>query len=81
LDTEQDTRLKHFGVNFRGERMRRGLNAGTSGQAGWPQRAHIQKIEASRLNVLFTTVWRLRDALSCSWEVLMNIGGSGREGG
>ena len=41
----------------------------------------IQKIEAGRLNVLLTTVWRLRDALKCSWEALMKSGGSGREGG
>ena len=41
----------------------------------------IQKIEAGRLNVLLTTVWRLRDALKCSWEVLMKSGGSGRGDG
>ena len=29
----------------------------------------VQKIEAGRLNILITTLWRLQAALGCSWEV------------
>jgi len=31
----------------------------------------IQKIEAGHMNILLTTVLRLRKALGCSWEALM----------
>jgi DNA-binding XRE family transcriptional regulator len=61
--------------------MRRGLTQERLAKLVSLNPRTIQKIEAGRLNVLLTTVRRLRDALSCSWEVLMNIGGSGREGG
>lgn len=31
----------------------------------------IQKIEAGRLNVLITTMARIRKALGCAWKVLL----------
>jgi DNA-binding XRE family transcriptional regulator len=31
----------------------------------------VQKIEAGSLNILLTTVLRLRAALGCSWEELL----------
>lgn len=31
----------------------------------------VQKIEAGNLNILLTTVWRLQNALGCSWDSLM----------
>lgn len=31
----------------------------------------VQKIEAGKLNILLTTVWRLQSAMRCSWDALM----------
>jgi len=31
----------------------------------------VQKIEAGNVNILLTTVLRLRKALGCSWDVLL----------
>lgn len=38
----------------------------------------VQKIEAGRLNILITTVWRLQTALRCRWDQLMHTGSSRR---
>lgn len=81
MDAPQAARLKRFGVNLRRERMRRGLTQERLAELVSLNPRTIQKIEAGRLNVLLTTVWRLRDALKCSWEILMKSGGSMREGG
>ena len=78
LDAAQAARLKRFGINLRRERMRRGLTQERLAELVSLNPRTIQKIEAGRLNVLITTVWRLRDALKCSWEILMKSGGAVR---
>ena len=71
LDPKQAAQIKSFGVNLRRERMRRKITQEKLAELVDLNIRTVQKIEAGDVNILLTTVQRLRKALGCSWDVLM----------
>jgi hypothetical protein len=71
LDSKQAAQIKSFGVNLRRERMRRKITQEKLAELVDLNIRTVQKIEAGDVNILLTTVQRLRKALGCSWDVLM----------
>ena len=71
LDSKQAAQIKAFGVNLRRERMRRKITQEKLAELVELNIRTIQKIEAGSVNILLTTVQRLRKALGCSWNELM----------
>jgi transcriptional regulator with XRE-family HTH domain len=65
---------KAFGANVRRERNRRGMTQERLAELADLSLRNIQRVEAGELNVLMTTVVRIRRALGCSWEELMPPG-------
>ena len=68
---KQAAQIKAFGVNLRRERMRKGITQEKLAELVDLNIRTVQKIEAGNVNILLTTVHRLRKALGCSWDVLM----------
>lgn len=60
-----------FGANVRRERVARGITQEKLAEIVNINSRTVQKIEAGKLNILVTTVWRLQAALNCSWDSLM----------
>jgi len=58
-------------VNLRRERMRRKITQEKLAEFVELNIRTVQKIEAGDVNILLTTVLRLRKALGCSWDALM----------
>jgi len=58
-------------VNLRRERMRRKITQEKLAELVDLNIRTVQKIEAGDVNILLTTVLRLRKALGCSWDALM----------
>jgi transcriptional regulator with XRE-family HTH domain len=71
LDSKQAAQIKAFGINLRRERMQRKITQEKLAELVDLNIRTVQKIEAGDVNILLTTVLRLRKALSCSWEALM----------
>ena len=71
LDSKQAAQIKAFGINLRRERMQRKITQEKLAELVDLNIRTVQKIEAGNVNILLTTVLRLRKALSCSWEALM----------
>ena len=71
LNSKQAAQIKSFGVNLRRERMRRKINQEKLAELVDLNIRTVQKIEAGDVNILLTTVLRLRKALGCSWDALM----------
>ena len=71
LNSKQAGQLKAFGDNLRRERMRNKITQEKLAELVDLNIRTIQKIEAGHVNILLTTVLRLRKALGCSWEDLM----------
>lgn len=71
LDSKQAAQIKAFGVNLRRERMHRKITQQKMAELVDLNIRTIQKIEAGSVNILLTTVQRLRKALGCSWDVLL----------
>ena len=71
LHQKQAEQLKHFGINVRRERMGRGLTQEKLAELVDLNIRTVQKIEAGDVNILLTTVMRLRTALGCSWSELL----------
>jgi transcriptional regulator with XRE-family HTH domain len=71
LNSQQAVQLQTFGRNVRRERMRRGLTQEKLAELVDLNIRTIQKIEAGDVNILLTTVVRLRSALKCPWESLL----------
>jgi transcriptional regulator with XRE-family HTH domain len=74
LDSKQAAQIKSFGVNLRRERMRKKITQEKLAELVDLNIRTVQKIEAGDVNILLTTVLRLRKALGCSWDVLMEMG-------
>jgi len=72
LDPKQAAQIKAFGVNLRRERMRRKITQEKLAELVDLNIRTVQKIEAGDVNILLTTVLRLRKALGCSWDPLMS---------
>ena len=71
LNSKQAAQLKAFGVNLRRERMNKTVTQEKLAELVDLNIRKIQKIEAGHVNILLTTVLRLRKALGCSWDDLM----------
>jgi DNA-binding XRE family transcriptional regulator len=65
--------LKEFGANVRRERNAKGLTQEKLAELVDVHWRTIQKIEAGQLNLLLTTVLKVRKALRCAWERLLAI--------
>lgn len=71
LDLKQAAQIKAFGVNLRRERMRKKITQEKLAELVDLNIRTVQKIEAGHVNILLTTVLRLRKALGCSWDALL----------
>ena len=68
---EVKARLKEFGNNLRRARVVRCVTLESlSGKANLNIRT-LQRIEAGQMNVLITTVMRLKQGLDCPWHELL----------
>ncbi len=67
----EQKQIKLFGANVRRERMAKGLTQEKLAELADLHVRALQKIEAGEINVLMTTVARLRKALDCSAEQLI----------
>ncbi len=71
LNSKQAAQIKAFGQNVRRERMRRKITQEKLAELVDLNIRTVQKIEAGDVNILLTTVLRLRKALGCEWNVLL----------
>ena len=71
LNSKQAAQLKAFGTNLRRERMAKKITQERLAELVDLNIRTIQKIEAGHVNILLTTVLRLRKALGCSWDELL----------
>jgi transcriptional regulator with XRE-family HTH domain len=71
LNSQQAVQLQTFGQNVRRERMSRKLTQEKLAELVDLNIRTIQKIEAGDVNILLTTVVRVRSALKCPWESLL----------
>jgi transcriptional regulator with XRE-family HTH domain len=71
LDRLQAAQLRTFGANIRRERTARGLTQEKLAERVGLNIRTVQKIEAGHVNILLTTVLRVRKALQCPWEAVL----------
>jgi transcriptional regulator with XRE-family HTH domain len=64
------TDIKRLGANIRRERNARNLTQEKLAELADLHLRSLQKIEAGEINLLVTTVFRIKKALKCSWEKL-----------
>ena len=64
-------KLKLFGGNLRRERIARKVTQEKLAELADLNIRTLQKIEAGQTNILVTTAIRLREALGCPWDALM----------
>jgi transcriptional regulator with XRE-family HTH domain len=69
---EIQTQLKRFGASVRRERTGKGLTQERLAEFADLNLRTVQKIEAGQLNILLTTLIRIRHALKCPWDKLLN---------
>jgi len=68
---EISRQLRVLGANLRRERMRRNVTQEKLAELADLNIRTLQKIEAGETNILVTTAVRLRRALGCAWEELL----------
>ena len=71
LNPQSKALLKHLGASVRRERMARAITQERLAEMADLNLRTIQKIEAGSLNVLITTMARIRESLGCAWKVLL----------
>ena len=69
--TEISRQLEILGASLRRERMRRNITQERLAELADLNIRTLQKIEAGETNILVTTATRLRRALGCQWDVLL----------
>jgi transcriptional regulator with XRE-family HTH domain len=72
LNSKQAAQIETFGRNVRRERMVKKITQEKLAELVDLNIRTVQKIEAGDVNILLTTVLRLRKALGCDWEDLMD---------
>ena len=72
LTAKQSTFLAAVGGNVRRLRVARKLTQERLAELVGVNPRTVQKIEAGRLNILVTTLERLKVALKCDWDELMD---------
>jgi transcriptional regulator with XRE-family HTH domain len=65
------TDIKRLGANVRRERNAKNLTQEKLAEFADLHLRSLQKIEAGEINLLVTTVFRIKRALKCSWDKLM----------
>jgi transcriptional regulator with XRE-family HTH domain len=63
--------IKKLGANVRRERNARGLTQEKLAELADLHLRSLQKIEAGEINLLVTTVLKIKRALKCSWDQLL----------
>jgi len=71
LDRVRATHLKALGANIRRERVRQGISQERLGEMSSLHPRTIQKIEAGRVDILYTTFIRIQRALRSPWDKLL----------
>lgn len=71
LSPEQQKFLTRVGANVRSRRMKASLTQARLAETAELDLRTVQKIEAGELNLLITTVARLKEALKCRWDDLL----------
>jgi transcriptional regulator with XRE-family HTH domain len=64
--------IKRFGANLRRERNAKKLTQEQLAELADLHLRSLQKIEAGEINLLFTTVLRIKRALKCPWTKLID---------
>jgi transcriptional regulator with XRE-family HTH domain len=64
--------IKRFGANVRRERNSRNLTQEQLAELADLHLRSLQKIEAGEINLLMTTVLRIKRALKCPWTKLLD---------
>jgi transcriptional regulator with XRE-family HTH domain len=64
--------IKRFGANVRRERDARNLTQERLAELADLHLRSLQKIEAGEINLLLTTVLRIKRALKCPWTKLLD---------
>jgi len=64
--------IKRFGANLRRERSERNLTQEQVAELADLHLRSLQKIEAGEINLLLTTVLRIKRALRCPWTKLLD---------
>lgn len=72
LSSEQAAFLKRVGSNVRRQRTRQKLTQAKLAELAELDTRTIQKIEAGDINLLITTVGRLKAALDARWDSLLD---------
>jgi transcriptional regulator with XRE-family HTH domain len=70
---QQQQKLRVLGANIRRERLSHGLTQEKLAEMSDLNIRTLQKIEAGRLNILVTTLIRLREGIGCRWADLVEI--------
>jgi transcriptional regulator with XRE-family HTH domain len=63
--------IKQFGQNVRRERNARAISQEKLAEKVDLNIRNIQRIEAGEINILLTTARRIKNALGCTWDDLM----------
>ena len=70
-DKQQANQLRNFGDNMRRIRVSKSITQEKLAELAGLNIRTIQKIEAGDINILLTTVLRIKDALGCEWKHLL----------
>lgn len=73
LTSDQQTALTLLGANIRRARVRRGLTQEQLAEVAELNLRTVQKIEAGQLNILVTTLIRIANALTISFNRLLTV--------
>ena len=71
LSEEQQEFVTRMGIKVRKRRVELGITQARLAELAAIQPRTVQKIEAGQLNLLITTMLRLKQALKCRWEDLL----------
>ena len=71
VSPEQKKLLVRIGSRVRRERIKAGFTQSRLAELAELDIRTVQKIEAAELNLLITTVSRLKNALDCRWDDLL----------
>ena len=71
LSTKAWKEIRDFGANVRRERNARGITQEKLAELADLHLRTLQKIEAGEINLLLTTVLRIKRALKCPWVNLL----------
>jgi len=71
LDKQQAAKLKNFGGKVRRVRVSRNVTQEQLAELADLNIRTVQKIEAGHINILLTTVLRIKESLRCDWKQLL----------